>query len=329
MNHSHKIIPSLIYTALIGMSAIFLSGCLNLSNEATPSAPVSWCDKPLRPELKALPEIKTKRKWFKVYKAGTDVYAIAEPYNYQEVISYLILGKSKALLFDTGMGLDSISPLVRELTGLPVTVLNSHTHYDHVGGNYEFNDILGMNTNFTRKNASNGYKHSAVRSEVAPDAFCLPCLPKTDTAHYFIKPFQISKFIGDGYLIDLGGRQLQVIAAPGHTPDAVALLDKQNGYLWSGDSFYLGPSWLFDEGTDLAAYKKSIGALAALAPGLKMVFPSHNTPGADPHLLVEANKAFMEIEKGKVKGTVNPDKTVLFKFDKFSFLIRQDLLNGK
>ena len=58
-----------------------------------------WCDKKLRPELLKLKEIKTSRPWFKVYDVGNNVFAIDEPYNYEETIAYLIIGKNKALLF--------------------------------------------------------------------------------------------------------------------------------------------------------------------------------------------------------------------------------------
>ena len=55
----------------------------------------------------------------------------------------------------------------------------------------------------------------------------------------------------------LGDRLLEIIATPGHTPDAIALLDKQNGLLFTGDSFYVGPIWLFRPETDLDAYVES------------------------------------------------------------------------
>jgi glyoxylase-like metal-dependent hydrolase (beta-lactamase superfamily II) len=308
---------------IIGLIGCFY-GCHD--NKKTTQTLPNWCNKQIRPELKKLTEIKTKRKWFKVYNVGSNVYAIIEPYNYQEVISYLILGKEKALLFDTGMGLDSISPLIKELTLLPIVVLNSHTHYDHIGGNYEFSYILAMNTDFTKNNAANGYSHERVKQEVGPDALCLQRLPKTDTANYRIRPFKIAKFIGDGYKIDLGGRKIEVIAAPGHSPDAVALFDEQSGYLWSGDSFYEGPIFLFSDGTDLGAYEKSIEKLALLAPRLQRVFPSHNLPIADPRELIDAYNDFIKIKNGTKEGEANEDKTILFKFAKFSFLIKKDLL---
>jgi len=303
--------------------SIFYS-CVN-STRPTPAS-TSWCDKKPRLGLSRLTEVKTNRPWFRVYRVADSVYAITEPYNYEETISYLILGTRKALLFDTGMGLDSISPVVNQLTQLPVTVLNSHTHFDHIGGNYEFDNILAMNTAFTKKNAANGYSHTEIKSEVAPDAFCLRCLPKTDTAHYRTKPFKISALINDGFMIDLGGRQLQVIATPGHTPDAISLLDNKNGYLWCGDSFYEGPIFLFAQETDLAAYKKSIAKMASLAPGLHSVFPAHNIPVVRFDDLVAANTAFTTVMDGAKKGTPDEANSLSFKFDKFSFLIRKDLV---
>jgi glyoxylase-like metal-dependent hydrolase (beta-lactamase superfamily II) len=290
--------------------------------------PVSslWCEQPTRPALKKLREVKSKSDWFKVYAVGDGVYAIIEPYNYQEVISHLIIGKEKALLFDTGMGLDSISLIVKTLTALPVVVLNSHTHYDHIGGNNEFENVIAMNTDFTKKNATTGYDHNVVKQEVIPEAFCMRHLPKTDTTHYMIRPFKISRFVNDGDTINLGERILKVIAAPGHTPDAIALYDERAGYLWTGDSFYEGPIFLFSEGTDLSAYGKSIEKLSKLAPKLKHIFPAHNTPIANPAELMEAYHAFEEIKTGSKKGKENADGTILFSFDRFSFLIGKKFL---
>jgi glyoxylase-like metal-dependent hydrolase (beta-lactamase superfamily II) len=50
----------------------------------------------------------------------------------------LVLGREKALLFDTMTGLGDLKAQVRELTDLPLTVVNSHGHFDHVGGNWQF-----------------------------------------------------------------------------------------------------------------------------------------------------------------------------------------------
>lgn len=277
-------------------------------------------------------QVSTQQAWFRVYEVGNDVYAIAEPYNFQEIISYLIIGSEKALLFDTGMGLSSISDVVKELTALPVTVLNSHTHYDHIGGNHEFDQVLAMNHPYTQNRADNGMPHAVVQHEVTTEALCLNQLPELDTAGYHIKPFGISEFIEDGSGIELGNRSLQVIAVPGHTPDAIALLDEAKGYLWTGDTFYEAPIWLFDEETDLQVYQQSITKLGKLAPELKTVFPAHNTPVASPERLRELVTAFDQVLSGEKQaansgeGDQVSDDALLFEFEHFSFMIRKDLL---
>lgn len=280
-----------------------------------------WCSRPTRPGLDKLKEIKTAKPWFRVYDVGHNTYAISEPYNWEETIAYLIIGKKEALLFDTGMGLDSIAPVVKELTTLPVLVLNSHTHNDHIGGNYEFNHILAMNTAYTRINAANGYSHNDVKEEVTPAGFCLQRLPGTDTARYFIRPFTVTQFINDGYKIMLGGRTIQVVATPGHTPDAICLYDEQAGYLWCGDSFYPGPIYLFADSTNLKAYKQSINTMAQLAAKCKYILPAHNLPLVPPALVIKAAADFNDIMQGKKKGELQADSTFLYDCGLFSYKI--------
>jgi glyoxylase-like metal-dependent hydrolase (beta-lactamase superfamily II) len=55
------------------------------------------------------------------------------------------------------------------------------------------------------------------------------------------------------------------------------LIDVTAGLMWTGDTFYEGPIWLFFPETDLAAYETSLARLAALAPQLKALLPAHMT----------------------------------------------------
>jgi glyoxylase-like metal-dependent hydrolase (beta-lactamase superfamily II) len=247
------------------------------------------------------------------------------------VISYLIIGNKKALLFDTGLGLDSIQVVVRQLTSLPVTVINSHTHFDHIGGNADFTNILGVDTAYTLTNAQ-GWSHESIKQEVTPAAFCPETLSSIDTASNHIRPYSIACFIRDGSVLDLGGRQIEVIMIPGHTPDGVALLDRDAGLLWTGDTYYEGPLWLFFPGTDLDAFEKSISRMAALTPNLKHLLPAHNLPLIPPGRLLEVKEAIAAVRAGQGKGELVTDggtlmkDVVRFKFGHFSFLIRKDLL---
>jgi len=281
----------------------------------------TWCNHPMRPGLEKLHEIKISHPWFKVYDAGHHTYAIEEPYNWEETISYLIIGSNKALLFDTGMGMDNILPVVKELTHLPVWVLNSHTHPDHIGGNYEFNHVLAMNTAYTHHNAANGYNHQQVCWEVTPGSVCLTRLPGFDTAKYYIKPFTVNRYINNGYLIDLGNRKLKVISTPGHTPDAICLYDQKARYLWTGDSFYHGPVFLFDEATNLTDYGTSIALIARYARHAIWVLPAHNLPMVKPAELIAAAKAYTEIVSGSKKANAVDGDVLTYDFGEFAFKI--------
>ncbi len=263
-----------------------------------------WC-KPLpRPEYKSLERVAVSDSWFEVYKVTGSVYAIYEPYQSEETIGYLILGTDKAILFDTGMGISDIKRVVAELTKLPILVLNSHTHDDHVGGNWEFDTVLGMDTDFTRANAK-GSREDA-QAEIAAGEICGELPKGFDAKAYATKPWKISHTIHDAEKIDLGGRTIEVLSTPGHTPDAISLFDRGNGLLFTGDTYYPAPIWLYRPETDFDAYAASIQRLAALAPKIHLVLGAHNIPVAPPSVLPTLVKAFAKVRAGK--GSCTPPK---------------------
>ncbi|MGA7906258.1 MAG: MBL fold metallo-hydrolase [Candidatus Sulfotelmatobacter sp.] len=279
-----------------------------------------WCRPLPRPEYKKLEHVPVSDPWFEVYKVAPAVFAIYEPHQAEEVISYLVVGGKQALLFDTGMGISDMKKVVAELTRLPIIVLNSHTHDDHVGDNWQFATIYGMDTDFTRQNAR-GSREDA-QAEITPDQIC-GTLPKAfDTKTYATRPWKITAYVHDGERIDLGGRSLEVIATPGHTPDAISLLDRDNKLLFTGDTYYPAPIWLFRPETDLGAYAASIRRLAALAPQVKLVLGAHNIPVASPTVLSRLVAAFDAVRAGKVAASPDSPGKVLYKVGDISFLMR-------
>lgn len=279
-----------------------------------------WCRALPRPEYKTLPRVPVSDPWFEVYKVVPGVFAIYEPHQFEETIGYLITGNKQAMLFDTGMGIGDLKKVTSELTPLPIIVLNSHTHNDHVGSNWQFSTIYGVDTDFTRANAR-GSRDDA-QAEIGPGQICGELPKGFDPKTYATRPWKITSYIHDGDRIDLGGRSLEVLTTPGHTPDAISLLDRENGLLFTGDTYYPAPIWLYRPETDLNAYYSSIKRLAALSPQISKVLGAHNIPVAPPSVLPQLVLAFEEVRAGKVHATTASDGQVIYKVGDISFLMR-------
>jgi glyoxylase-like metal-dependent hydrolase (beta-lactamase superfamily II) len=305
-------------TLLAGAFILFLSGLSPASS--TEPIPPDWCRALPRPEYKTLKRVQVQDPWFEVYEVVPHVFAVYEPHQAEETISYLIVGEKQALLFDTGMGISDLRKVITELTPLPVVVLNSHTHNDHVGDNWQFETIYGMDTDFTGTNAK-GSRQDA-QEELGPGMIC-GALPKGFTSQtYATRPWKISRFLHDHDKIDLGGRTIEILSTPGHTPDAISLLDRANGLLFTGDTYYPAPIWLYRPETNLDDYVGSVKRLAALAPQLKLVLGAHNVPYAQPSILPKLVMAIEAVRTGKVRAEPQEEGKVIYNYEGISFLLR-------
>ena len=243
-------------------------------------------------------------KWFQVRKLPNDVYAIQEPHHQEDVISFLILGDERAALLDTGLGIKDISTVVRQLTDLDVIVINSHTHFDHVGDNHRYGEIYVYDHPNALKWLTNGHSNEDISFDARAEAFPEGYPDGFDPDEYMIPPVSVDiiNWIQDGDVIDIGNRKLEVIHTPGHSVDSVMLLDRKNRSLFTGDTFC--PGWLFAfisedwGGSDLATYEKTMHEVAKLVPDLDYLYCSHIEALVDPSILPMVADAFSEINRG-------------------------------
>jgi glyoxylase-like metal-dependent hydrolase (beta-lactamase superfamily II) len=281
----------------------------------------NWWDNLPRHEWSAFDKIAQDQDWFEVYRVGEGIYAIYEPGQFEEVISFLILGDDRALLFDTGLGIGDMGRVVRQITELPVIVLNSHTHYDHIGGNHQFETIYGLNTEYTRGNASGSRVEDL--AEFISDGWVWKSLPPGfDAAAYRSQPFVISKYVAEGDVIDLGDRSLEILHTPGHAPDAICLIDRKNRLLFTGDTFYLAPLYTHIPAASFDDYVRSATRLAGLAGSIDFALTSHNVPVVDGGYMTALGAAFEDIRAGRATSYTESDGNYEYQFDGFSVIVR-------
>jgi glyoxylase-like metal-dependent hydrolase (beta-lactamase superfamily II) len=284
----------------------------------------SWCDAPPATGPDALEKLDLGDDWFEVRDAAPGVFAISEPRQYEGITSFLIVGSGRAVLFDSGLGVAPIGPVVKRITGLPVTVINSHTHFDHVGGNAEFVDVRNLDTPYSLASARGEVSESLreyASETLAEDRVCGALPAGVTSRDYAIPTWRVAAHVREGEVIDLGDRRVEVLGTPGHTPDSLSLLDRANGLLFTGDTYYSGEIYLWTPETDLAAYTVSIEKLARLEPGLKKILPAHGPPVAEPVRLLELQQALRGIQAGTARFEPADEGRRLFRFENFSILM--------
>lgn len=200
------------------------------------------------------PEEITKKGGGKIYvtKLAPDTYMFDD-----DGISttYLLIGQKKCLCIDSGVGKKEFRQTVEQYAqGKPVEVALTHSHVDHAGAVGQF-DILYMNKadlgisyhqDLTNRkiygypsslmNAVNGYGNGA------------------QNIGDLMSPNEQLYYLGDGDVIDLGGRTVTYYWTPGHTPGSGVYIDSATKYMFTGDIANPVQMNYWLESTDLTTY---------------------------------------------------------------------------
>lgn len=172
-----------------------------------------------------------------------------------------IRGRDRDLVIDSGNGIGALRPAIDGLAqGRPVVCIVTHGHFDHVGGLHEFDDRRGHRADADEVRRPFAMRlHSADFPEGAEEMYAyygypvpptiVSALPYEDfDADAWSSPgADLTDVVGDGDVIDLGDRALEVLHVPGHTPGSVALWEADTGLLYTGDMVYVGARLSFDD----------------------------------------------------------------------------------
>lgn len=226
--------------------------------------------------------------WFNSKKIAEKVWVIDD---HGADYFYLVEGKDSALLIDNGLGVANVRDYVSSLTKLPLIVVNTHGHPDHAGANYQFpivyaglSDIEQINNLNNPKQLRNRNKDSQVPKDILFE----------DTIN--LKP-TLMRSVEEGYVFNLGERQIEVIHVPGHTSGSICLLDRKNKLLFSGDNNNT-IAWLFLENCEpLEVYLQSLKKLNRMNDAFNTLFPGHGEP-LDKTFIEEEVKCVESILEG-------------------------------
>ena len=228
------------------------------------------------PTLLPPPTVAVAGRWvddyFVVETIDPTTFAIGEPRYYQGNYSYLIVGGSRAVLFDAGTGTRDIVPVVRALTSLPVTVIPSHLHFDHVGALGRFDRTALIDDPSLRARLHNA-ELTLRRYEFM--GFIDRLKPPT---------FRVDEWWPADSIVDLGHRQLRVLSTPGHTRTSVSLYDAARHQLFAGDFLYPGELYAFLPGASREAYLRTTERLLAVIDPTSSILTAHmQDPPAPVH----------------------------------------------
>jgi glyoxylase-like metal-dependent hydrolase (beta-lactamase superfamily II) len=257
--------------------------------------------------------------WFQTRQVHPGIWLVAEP---SHVNTWLVAGQERAVLLDTGLGIAPIRPVAERLTDRPVSVLNTHAHFDHIGGNHEFQEIaihelgapaleqevppalLADYLGYTRRllAAAQDYRRmdGALFHLLTRDNDPRPLPGAFDAASWRIPTSRATSTLRDGDTFDLGGRTLTALHTPGHSPDSICLLDERDGILFAGDTINTGPIYAQLPDSDLEAFAASTRRLAELAPELRRVLVHHfGRVEVEPAFLRAVAEAFETARAGE------------------------------
>lgn len=192
---------------------------------------------------------------------------------------YLVEGDKKALLIDAGTKIKDLDKIVASITNKPVMLVATHIHPDHTGSAIDYFPELYIN---------------------AADTVNIPSMMPNYKGTV--------KYLKDGEVIDLGGRKIDVLYTPAHTPGSTTFIDKKAGYGFSGDSFGSGNLLLtVDFSTLIATCQKTSAFMEKY--GIKLFYPGHffGKNMETKQRVDDMITLSKDVLSGKVKGKENPN----------------------
>jgi glyoxylase-like metal-dependent hydrolase (beta-lactamase superfamily II) len=209
--------------------------------------------------------------WFTAKEVGNKIWVIGD---HGADNMYLVEGNDSSLLIDTGLGAADLASFIKKLTSKPLIVVVTHGHPDHAGSDYQIEKVY---IHPADSSAARGFNLPEARA--ASSKTMQPGNAPADNELFKGKPFNTRMIpVSDGYIFRLGGRTIQVMGTPGHTPGGICLLDNEDKMLFSGDNNNV-LVWLFlGNCLPLHTYLKTLEMQRSRMAEFTTLMPGHGEP---------------------------------------------------
>lgn len=173
--------------------------------------------------------------------------------------AYLVVGNRAAVLVDTCVGYGNIRTVVGALTDLPVSVVLTHSHYDHVGGAYFYDKVCISQQDDDQWEYENGLANEVYPQLVERGTFAegVAFGPRDG------KPPRVAH-VCEGDVFDLGGLTVEAVLLPAHTPGSMGYLVRERRALLSGDAVTPIMCLFFPRSQGIEAYRATLAKMSGL-----------------------------------------------------------------
>lgn len=203
-----------------------------------------------------------------------------------EATGYLVTGKEKALVIDTMMGYEDVYAVAGTLTELPLVVVNTHGHGDHIYGNIYFKEAYIHPKDIELANKE--FENPAFQTAVEPLG---------------LKPAKFYE-VREGDVFDLGGVTLEVYETPGHTPGSIVMLDRADRILFTGDTI-IEQTWMqLEESMPMETFLNSLDKVQKFRDKFDYVLTGHSRHIEDASLCEAHRTAVKEVCDGMTEDDV-------------------------
>lgn len=221
--------------------------------------------------------------WYGVEQLSPRLWKLTEPHVHPifNANIFLMLGRDKDMVIDSGMGIAPLRPVIDSLRpdpAKPLILFTTHAHVDHIGAAAEFDIRLAHPLEAEEMAAPAPY---TLDSKDIPDRFrtlfaeagypplwplLVDAVPAADydLTAYALRPAPATELVEDGAVVDLGNWQAEVLHLPGHAPGQIGLWHADSGTLFGADAIYDGPLIYDGPGMSIPDYAATLRRIRQL-----------------------------------------------------------------